>query len=483
VAAAPLRVGAGGLATESVRAEDIRAQDVVLARLAAVQVGLRWKRRLLVAAVVLVECAILWAIHGLLETTRVTVSEFTMLQSETLETGGELRRLLAEAEMAGGTGSDALARARERLEARLEQEGQLATSAAGRRVVERVRRDARDHLDSMARQATRAPAPGAQGRESAELAVSASRLHRGFDEVAGLRGERLRLAVREHLARVQSLRYLELALFALLIPATAFVAWRAYRTWLRPLRAELVESRRLLEQQEKLAALGTLAAGVAHEINNPLTAIKARLYSLRKHVASLAPASHDLEVVSGEIDRLQRIVRSMLSYARPPQPQLAPVALDAIAREVLDLVGGDCDARRAHLVMRAEQPVSASADAEQLRQIVLNLVRNAVDALEGSGGTVVVAVSAGEVFPSGRRAPHAVLTVADDGPGISADDQARLFDPFFTTKKSGTGLGLSIVQRLVQNHAGEISFWSRAGAGTQFEVHLPPPADAPAVAP
>jgi signal transduction histidine kinase len=263
-----------------------------------------------------------------------------------------------------------------------------------------------------------------------------------------------------------------IVLFAL-APLAAGLAWLGYIVWVLPLRLRLAENQRLLEQSEKLAALGTLAAGVAHEIRNPLTAIKARLYTIRKSSAGNATAVRDLGVVGQEIDRLDGIVRDMLEYARPPEPQLTSVELAGFLYETAEFLKEEVSARGAHIEMQADSSAIAFADATQLRQIVFNLVHNALDSFDGRPGNILLAVAVSDEAHGKLGAPHAILSVADNGPGIAPEARSRLFDPFFTTKKTGTGLGLSIVLRLVENQRGKISYRSVPGEGTLFEVRLP----------
>ena len=274
-----------------------------------------------------------------------------------------------------------------------------------------------------------------------------------------------RTLLEDSLGAVRRLRNLVFSCLGLLLAASGAVGAVLYRDLVRPLRARLVEREALLEKREKLAALGTLAAGVAHEIRNPLTAIKARLFTLRRSTTS-AEAREDTAAIAAEIDRLEGIVRDVLGYARPAEPRLAAVELSAWVRQFADFEIPALRVRGAEVTVVTSGPLWVRADAAQLRQIALNLTGNAADALAGRAGRIILDTRPG---PGGM----VVLSVTDDGPGIPASQHARLFDPFYTTKAAGTGLGLSIVARLVEAHRGQISFQSAPGVGTHFEVRLP----------
>jgi signal transduction histidine kinase len=301
---------------------------------------------------------------------------------------------------------------------------------------------------------------------------TANRLQSMADDFAAVHDADLRDLLAASLAAVQQMRNLVFVCVSVLIVAIGVVVVLLYRDVVRPLRAQLFESAALLAQREKLAALGTLAAGVAHEIRNPLTAVKARLYTLRRGVSSPG-AVEDVQAISQEIDRLERIVRDVLGYARPADPKFNEVELSAWLKDLAAFLQHDLAASQITLAVEAAAPVSARFDVDQLRQVVLNLVRNAQEAFAGQPGTITFTLRRERSKLRGRPAEVAVLSVTDNGPGIPAKHQARLFDPFFTTKAAGTGLGLSIVARLVEQHGGEITFQSAPRAGTRFSVRLP----------
>ena len=311
--------------------------------------------------------------------------------------------------------------------------------------------------------------------ERAELASfddMAVRLQSLADDFDAVHDAQERTLLEDSLIAVRILRNLVFGCVGLLVIGIAVLSVLLYRGVVRPLRAQLVARDELLARREKLAALGTLAAGVAHEIRNPLTAIKARLYVLRRADAS-SETQADLQAVAGELDRLEAIVRDVLGYARPADPVLAQVDLCEWIREFGAFVEPELTAAGVQLDLVTKAPVAALVDTNQLRQAVLNLVRNAREAFGGKPGRIVLSATREISTLRGRSAAVAVVSVIDDGPGIPREIQPRLFDPFFTTKRAGTGLGLSIVARLVEAHGGEIVFQTAPNAGTRFSLRLP----------
>ena len=301
---------------------------------------------------------------------------------------------------------------------------------------------------------------------------SANRLQSIADDFAAAHDDELRLLLEASLSSLRWMRTLVFTCLGLLLVAIAAVVAFLYGDVVRPLREQLVGTETLLAKREKLAALGTLAAGVAHEIRNPLTAIKARLYTLRRLLSS-EESREDVQAITNEVDRLERIVRDVLGYARPADATPCPVELSVWLREFGVFVKSELADANIDLTVDAGGPVGVEIDPNQLRQIMLNLVRNAREAFEGKPGRIGLALRRERGVVRGKMAEVAVLSVTDNGPGIPANVQARLFDPFFTTKSVGTGLGLSIVARLVDNLGGEIKFQSAPGTGTRFVVCLP----------
>ena len=271
---------------------------------------------------------------------------------------------------------------------------------------------------------------------------------------------------------INELRTLVLLSLGLLFVFALALALAVYRDMIKPLRLQLVESETLRERQEKLASLGVLAAGVAHEIRNPLTAIKAALFVQQKKFQPGSPAAADAKVVDREIQRLERIVNDFLLFARPGDSKLAPITADAPLRKVRSLLAPDLVPDNIQIIVEKTPALPVSADADQIEQVLINLVRNAAEAI-GQDGVIKLRARADRKRFGPKDHNVVILEVEDNGKGISSEVQKRLFDPFFTTKETGTGLGLSIAARIVQSHGGRLEYQTRPGAGTTFGIVLP----------
>jgi signal transduction histidine kinase len=258
----------------------------------------------------------------------------------------------------------------------------------------------------------------------------------------------------------------------LLVAFAVTLALLVYRGMIGPLRARLSESEALIARQEKLAALGALGAGVAHEIRNPLTAIKFRLFSLQKALPPELADNEDARTISDEINRLDRIVKEFLQFARPAEPDLVRVPADRVLRDVQDFMKSELEQAAIDLELQMTQPAWILADSHQLKQVLINLVQNAADSI-GKHGKVTLGLKTGSAMLGGKHATVAILFVRDTGKGIPAEVQKRLFDPFFTTKDGGTGLGLAIAARIVEKHGGVLRYRTEVNRGTTFEIVLP----------
>ncbi len=249
-----------------------------------------------------------------------------------------------------------------------------------------------------------------------------------------------------------------------LILVTLLTSYLADR--LRAASGRVVEAEARAESAERLAVLGRLSAALAHEIRNPLGSIAGSVQLLRTSRALSTEDRLLCEIIQREASRLNDLVTDMMDVARPRTP--APVAVNAarLAREVVDLASKSGRAASdVSIAFSGEQTLTVRADPAQLRQLIWNLVRNAVQAAS-AGGSVDVRVHA--------SAGNAVLTVKDDGVGIDTEARERLFDAFFTTRSHGTGIGLAVVKRVADDHGFSIAVESERGAGATFRVDLGP---------
>ena len=230
----------------------------------------------------------------------------------------------------------------------------------------------------------------------------------------------------------------------------------------------LAETQRQLAQADKLASVGRLAAGLAHEINNPLTGVLSYASLLEKRFQHDPEARADLAVIIRETIRCRGIIRELLDFARPTPPQKRPADLNEVVRHAISVVMSQLALNRVDLKLdlAAELP-SVLADENQIQQVVVNLLINAVDAINGEGGEIRVATRTME-------GQGLELEIRDNGRGIDPEDLSRIFEPFFTTKGAhGTGLGLAVTWGIVDSHGGTIQAESEPGQGTSFLVRLP----------
>jgi signal transduction histidine kinase len=271
---------------------------------------------------------------------------------------------------------------------------------------------------------------------------------------------------------IKELRALVLVSLACLFVLGVVLAVIVYRDMITPLRVKLVQSQALMDRQEKLASLGMLAAGVAHEIRNPLTAIKAALFIQQKNFEPGTQEFLDVKIVEREILRLENVVNEFLLFARPTEPQLVTIAADAPLREVQTLLTPQLTASNIQLVLEESPPLRIKADAAQIKQVLINLVQNAADAI-GKNGLVKLRARQDRKRIANVETNVVVLEVTDNGKGIPPEVQQRLFDPFFTTKETGTGLGLSIAVGIVHRHGGALQYQTQVDYGTTFGIILP----------
>jgi signal transduction histidine kinase len=240
----------------------------------------------------------------------------------------------------------------------------------------------------------------------------------------------------------------------------------------RDVVARMQEQQREVLRAEQLAAVGQLAASIAHEVRNPLTSIKLLVGAALRARPGQTLTGEDLRVIHDEVSRLERRVQTLLDFARPPEPVRAPGDLRAVVSRALSLV----EARLAQQGVRVEAdlpngPVSADIDPDQLTSVLVNLFLNALDAMPQGGRLSLTLLEAPGECPDSP--PVGRLTVADTGPGIPPSVAGRLFTPFASTKPTGTGLGLSICRRIVLDHGGRLTGENRPEGGAAFTITLP----------
>lgn len=228
---------------------------------------------------------------------------------------------------------------------------------------------------------------------------------------------------------------------------------------------ELKKNQQRVIQSEKLAAIGTTTAGIAHELKNPLTYIStvAQILPQKWDDAEFRKSVNDM--LSSETQRMQLIVEGLLDYSRARELALKPTEIKDVIEKTIALLG--YDARKKNIEIKTEYQHSSlvQADANRLIQVFMNIMANAIQAVgEGGGNLAVVTADEGKKIK---------VSIADTGPGIPRDQLDKIFDPFFSTKESGTGLGLMICKKIIEEHRGSVNVRSELGKGTTFVIRLP----------
>ena len=232
-------------------------------------------------------------------------------------------------------------------------------------------------------------------------------------------------------------------------------------------------ARRVNEQlvrSAKMASLGQLSANIAHEIRNPLTSIKMRLYSLGEELKNNPTTKEDMNVITEEINRMERTVKNFLDFARLPEPNFESCDICQILEGTINLLSPKAKAQNIQIQKKfSAMPYELKIDKEQMRQVFLNIILNSIEAMP-SGGILEV-----EIDKNKDKELNNILEIKikDTGSGIAADIKKKLFEPFFTTKTEGTGLGLFIASRIIQIHKGRLEVESGAGKGSAMIIKLP----------
>jgi len=256
--------------------------------------------------------------------------------------------------------------------------------------------------------------------------------------------------------------------------------------------AELKESQDHLIASEKLAALGTMAAGMAHEIKNPLVAMRTFTQLLPLKWEDKEFRDKFIAIIPPEIDKINKIAENLLKFGRPSKPEFRNINIDTVLEEVLELLENQIKKNNVRVSTKFVKTPKISGDPNQLSQAFLNIIMNAAQAMK-DGGELIVKTDIGHVIqlgkitkegfvsakklaekPAGEKVPMVFIEITDTGPGIPEESMRNMFDPFFTTKESGTGMGLPITLRIIEDHKGSIKVRSQVGKGTTFIIMLPP---------
>jgi signal transduction histidine kinase len=233
-----------------------------------------------------------------------------------------------------------------------------------------------------------------------------------------------------------------------------------------------------LRQSEKLATIGQMAAEIAHEVGTPLNVIGGRARTLSKKSGDAAEVSKNAGIISGEVERITKIIRQVLDFSRKRGPTVTEVPLAAVVKEALEFLRQVTERQAIQLDVRATPELSVPGDPDQIQQVCLNLFMNAIHAMP-DGGTLRIAservTRRKEGLDLSAPAPYAMLEISDTGPGIPDGDREKIFEPFFTTKDEGqgTGLGLAVSYGIVKDHDGWIEVDSPPAGGAVFRVFLP----------
>jgi signal transduction histidine kinase len=239
-----------------------------------------------------------------------------------------------------------------------------------------------------------------------------------------------------------------------------------------PLHLKLVQREEVIEHQRKLARFEELAAGIAHEIRNPLTTISARLYTVQRKLHEGTAEYDDATVIGKEIERINFILKEFIQVTRPAPPKLELLNATPLLEDVSHLMAPQLERQAVKLEVETPAQAKFYGDELQLKQVLVNLVQNAAESMEDHGEVILRAREEEAPF-KGAVKRVAIIEVEDNGPGIRAEVAPRLFEPFFSTKKEGTGLGLPISARIIDGLGGTLDFETEPDRGTIFRIKLP----------
>jgi hypothetical protein len=221
-----------------------------------------------------------------------------------------------------------------------------------------------------------------------------------------------------------------------------------------------------LVHSENLATIGRMAAHVAHEIRNPLTTVGGFARSILKHPEKVDRSRDSAEVICEEVERLEKILSNVMDFTRPAKPELVPCYVPDFLKKLLREQAGEMARRHVAVDADIEEDIpTARLDAEKIKQVILNLLRNAADAMSEGGAVSLSLKSSGEEYFE--------ISISDTGQGMTAKVLGKIFNPFFTTKPDGTGLGLALSRKIVEDHGGKLLAHSEPGEGSTFTLRMP----------
>ncbi|RUS45467.1 nitrogen regulation protein NR(II) [Cohnella sp. AR92] len=222
-------------------------------------------------------------------------------------------------------------------------------------------------------------------------------------------------------------------------------------------------------QNDKLAMLGKIAASIAHEIRNPLTSIRGFIQLLKPYLESIGKQEY-VRIILSEIDRANEIIYEFLNSSKPSAPMKKKLTVAELLKETNLLTQSEAHMKGCEMQTEIfDEEIMIAIDVKQIKQVLLNMVKNAIDAIQAAGDNRKGLIE----LSSRKEGRYAVIRIRDNGKGMDRSTLSRLFDPFFTTKEEGTGLGLSVSYRIIRNHGGMIEVKSTPGEGTEFIIYLP----------
>lgn len=228
--------------------------------------------------------------------------------------------------------------------------------------------------------------------------------------------------------------------------------------------SHIKELEKELRRNERMAALGKMAAGVAHELRNPLSSIKGLALLLKTRSSDDAKATETADVLVQEVERLNRSIGELLDYARPHKLEMKVVDIQEVIDKAVSLIAMDIKSAGVKLLLESDSGSYVKGDRDKLNQVFLNLLLNSLQAMDMDGKLKVTTLRAGKEI---------VSTIEDNGCGVEEANLSKVFDPYFTTKKGGTGLGLAMSAKIIEEHSGSIEFMSHFGQGTTVKVSIP----------